>query len=64
MGNGNSHSAIDNLINMNDLKGVLNELIISFFNKNLKDIESDINYYDFAVRYKLNMTAEEYRWKS
>ena len=48
-------------INMNDLKGVLNGLIISFFNKNLKDIESDINYYDFAVRYKLNMTAEEYR---
>ena len=48
-------------INMNDLKGALNELIISFFNKNLKDFKSEINYYDFALKYKINMIAEEYK---
>ena len=47
-------------INMNNLKNALNELIISFFNKNLKNNQSSIDYYDFATKYKINMTLEQF----
>ena len=47
-------------INMNDFKNALNELIITFFNKNLKNSQSGINYYDFATKYKISMTVEQF----
>ena len=48
-------------IKMDDLKNALNELIISFFNKNLKNSQSGINYYDFAIKHKINMTSEQFK---
>ena len=47
-------------IKMDDLKNALNELIISFFNKNLKNSQSGINYYDFAIKHKISMTSEQF----
>ena len=43
-----------------NLKNVLNELILSFFNENLKNKQEQIEYYDFSSKYKINMIIEEY----
>ena len=51
-------------INMNDFKNALNELIISFFNKSLKNSQSGINYYDFATKYEISMTVEQFEGTS
>jgi len=43
------------------LKNILNELIVSFFNRNLKNKRLEIDYYGLANKYKINMMAEEHR---
>ena len=45
------------------LKNILNELILTFFNKNLKNIEANIDYYDFSTKYEINIIAEEYLYE-
>ena len=45
------------------LKNILNELILNFFNKNLKNIEANIDYYDFSTKYEINIIAEEYLYE-
>ena len=47
-------------LDSHSLKNILNELIVSFFNRNLKNNNSDINYYELASKYGINMIAEEY----
>ena len=47
-------------INNVNLKNVLNELILSFFNKNLKDQKIDAQYYELASKYEISMIVEEY----
>ena len=47
-------------LDSNGLKNVLNELIVSFFNENLKKSKSDIDYYQLANKYEINMIVEEY----
>ena len=45
----------------NNLKNVLNELILSFFNKNLKDKKNQTQYYELASKHEISMIVEEYR---
>ena len=47
-------------LNSDDLKNVLNELIVSFFNKNLKDSTMNIDYYNLTNQYDIMMTVEKY----
>ena len=42
-------------INSDDLKNILNELLLSFFNHNLKDTNVDFNYSYLALKYELDM---------
>ena len=44
----------------NDLKNILNELIISFFNKNLKGKKEQANYNELASKYEISIIVEEY----
>jgi len=48
-------------LNSDNLKNVLNELILSFFNKKLKNEEINFQYYELASKYEINMSVEEYR---
>ena len=43
------------------LKNILNELILSFFNKNLKDKNLRTQYYELASKHEISMIVEEYR---
>ena len=43
------------------LKNILNELILSFFNKNLKDKNLRTQYYELASKHEISMIIEEYR---
>ena len=47
-------------LNAENLKNVLNELIVSFFNENLKNMKKSINYYELSNKYEINMIVEEY----
>ena len=47
-------------LNAQNLKNVLNELIVSFFNENLKNMKRSINYYELSNKYEINMIVEEY----
>ena len=42
-------------INSDDLKNILNELLLSFFNHNLKDTKIDFNYSYLALKYEMDM---------
>ena len=42
------------------LKNILNELILSFFNKNLKDKKLMTEYYDLASKYEISVIVDEY----
>jgi len=48
-------------LNSDNLKNVLNELILYFFNKKLKNEEINFQYYELASKYEINMSVEEYR---
>tara|TARA_B100001113_G_C21088930_1_gene613419 strand:- start:362 stop:1522 length:1161 start_codon:yes stop_codon:yes gene_type:complete len=43
-----------------NLKNILNELIISFFNKNLKGEKEETNFYELATKYEISIILEEY----
>ena len=43
-----------------NLKNVLNELIVSFFNENLKGKKTNFEYYDLSNKYEISMIVEEY----
>ena len=47
-------------VKRNDLKNILNELIISFFNKNLKGKKEQANYNELASKYEISIIVEEY----
>ena len=47
-------------LNSQGLKNILNELIVSFFNRNLKNNNLKIDYYELANKYNINMIAEEF----
>ena len=43
-----------------NLKNVLNELILSFFNKNLKGTNIEFQYYELANKHEISMIVDEY----
>ena len=47
-------------LNSSNLKNILNDLVVSFFDKNLKNEKVTIDYYQLANKYEINMIAEEY----
>ena len=47
-------------LNSSNLKNILNDLVVSFFNKNLKNKKATIDYYQLANKYEINLIAEEY----
>ena len=47
-------------LDSNNLKAILNELILSFFNKNLKNEQKNMQYYELSKKYEISIIAEEY----
>ena len=47
-------------LNSDNLKAILNDLILSFFNKNLKNEQKNMQYYELAKKYEISIIAEEY----
>ena len=47
-------------LDSNNLKAILNDLILSFFNKNLKNEQKNMQYYELAKKYEISIIAEEY----
>lgn len=47
-------------LDSDNLKAILNDLILSFFNKNLKNEQKNMQYYELAKKYEISIIAEEY----